>query len=41
MHVPSGSELNVALEGSFTPAKKENSNSAEGGGGGGDGEGRT
>jgi hypothetical protein len=39
-HIPSGSELNVALEVSSTPAERGNSNSAEGGGsGGGDGDG--
>lgn len=44
MHIPSGSELNVALEVSTAPAERENSNSAKGGGSvgcDGDGEGRT
>jgi hypothetical protein len=40
MHIPSGSELNVALEVSSTPAERGNSNSAKGGGSGG-GDGRT
>lgn len=42
MHIPSGSELSVALEVPSTPAERGNSNSANGcGSGGGDGEGRT
>jgi hypothetical protein len=44
MHTPSGSELNVALEVSPTPAERENSDTAKGSGSGGcdgDREGRT